>query len=132
MNMLLYNKAMKNYTLSDIVKNIDIACGEKVGVGVSGGVDSMVLLCALLEYKKTQDFKICVVHINHRLRAEESDRDESFVQNFCKKNNLECISVGVDVKGNKIKNKLTEEESARELRYKEFECIIQEKGLSYR
>lgn len=128
--MLLYNSGMKNYTLGDIVKNIQIYCGEKVGVGVSGGVDSMVLLCALLEKRKNVNFNLFVVHVNHGLRAEESDRDELFVKSFCEKNSLNFLTVSVDVRGNKQKNKLTEEESARVLRYNEFERVINEKKLN--
>ena len=42
--------------------------------------------------KKLQDFfkfKIYLVHINHLLRGEDADADESFSYDYAKRNNLE-------------------------------------------
>lgn len=120
----------KQITLSDIAKKINVQEFETCGVGVSGGVDSMVLLHALLLLRKEKNINIIVVHINHQLRGEESNRDELFVKDFCRENKINYICEKVDVKGNKQKNKLTEEESARILRYKAINKVINENNIS--
>lgn len=53
-------------------------------LGVSGGMDSMVLANLLLESKLP--FK--VAHVNYQLRGEESDKDEQLVRAFCLTNNI--------------------------------------------
>lgn len=103
--------------LENLVDNCLINCGDRIAVGVSGGADSMVLLCALKEKQKNLDFYLKAINVNHHLRGEESDRDSEFVKNFCKENNIDYVILDVDVNAYKDKNKQTIEESARNLRY---------------
>jgi tRNA(Ile)-lysidine synthase len=49
---------------------------RRIGVAISGGADSVFLLRALGEL----GVAVAVLHINHRLRGAESDRDEAFVR----------------------------------------------------
>ena len=57
--------------------NIDrIAPGERVLCAVSGGADSMYLLCRMRELGDANGFSVACAHYNHRLRGAESDRDE--------------------------------------------------------
>ena len=57
---------------------------DHILVGVSGGMDSMVLLHLL----HSCNYKISVAHINYQLRAEDSDKDEQFVQDYCNEKNI--------------------------------------------
>ena len=57
--------------------------GDKIVCAVSGGADSMALLWALYLLKEEWDLDLSAAHFNHRLRDEESDRDEAFVRDFC-------------------------------------------------
>lgn len=66
-----------------------VGAGDCLLIGVSGGVDSMSLLDILNAIKDDIGFLISAVHINHGLRGEESDCDEAFVKEFCKKNGIE-------------------------------------------
>ena len=59
---------------------------DAIVIGVSGWVDSMVLLDLIL--KSHPKKSLVVVHFDHMLRWEDSDRDREFVRNFCQKNNL--------------------------------------------
>ncbi|MDA0907166.1 MAG: tRNA lysidine(34) synthetase TilS [Bacteroidetes bacterium] len=56
--------------------------GHGLVVGVSGGVDSMVLLEAISRWyhKQTGVGDIHIAHVNYGLRGEESDMDEQFVK----------------------------------------------------
>lgn len=49
-------------------------------VAVSGGADSVALLCGLAAIRQRGLGRIIVAHYNHRLRARASDRDEAFVR----------------------------------------------------
>jgi tRNA(Ile)-lysidine synthase len=73
--------------------NSDAPLLEKVGrfvaglgpggmvVAVSGGPDSVALLCALLAIRSKADPRLLVVaHLNHMLRGSESEGDEAFVR----------------------------------------------------
>lgn len=52
----------------------------RIGVGLSGGADSVALLLALVQRGKPGLF---AVHVNHGLRGEMADRDEDFCRGLC-------------------------------------------------
>jgi len=54
--------------------------GERLIVGVSGGMDSMVLLHVLNAYRQKLDLFLIVAHVNHGLRPDESAREAELVQ----------------------------------------------------
>ena len=61
-------------------------------VGVSGGVDSVALLRVLLRFQKLlRGRRLIVLHYNHGLRGDESDRDELFVRELSARLGVECI-----------------------------------------
>ncbi|MBL9113537.1 MAG: tRNA lysidine(34) synthetase TilS [Verrucomicrobiaceae bacterium] len=94
-------------------------------VGVSGGVDSVVLLHVLKEI----GFKnLIVCHLNHQLRPKEAEKDEYFVRRLAEKLNFTLDVAEVDVAGYAAENKLSVELSARVLRYQYFEMCAEEHG----
>jgi len=108
---------MKAKVLSAIKQNNMLSAGDHVTVGLSGGADSVALLCVLKELKDELEIKLSACHVNHNLRGEESDRDEAFCKELCSKLDIGFDSVSVDVKGYCQKHKLSTEEGARKLRY---------------
>ena len=56
--------------------------GCRVLCAVSGGADSIYLLYRLALLRPVLGFELTAAHFNHRLRGEESDRDEAFVSSF--------------------------------------------------
>lgn len=74
-----------------------IESGRLVVAGVSGGVDSMMLLEFLHWYSEQINFPLVVCHINHMIRGEEADQDEALVQACCQKWAIPFESVVVQV-----------------------------------
>ena len=54
--------------------------GQRVGVAVSGGADSVCLLHVLVELAPRWDLRLSVLHLDHGLRGEESRQDAEFVR----------------------------------------------------
>lgn len=101
--------------------------GDKVIAGLSGGADSVTLLHALKSLENTLGIELYACHINHNLRGSESDGDQLFAENLCKRLGVEIKVFSVDVKGGIEKHQSTEEK-ARELRYGAFKEISEELG----
>ena len=56
-----------------IIQNVsEAAKNQRIAVGVSGGVDSMVLLRALIEAKKSTDFSFFIVNIDSVVPMEDT------------------------------------------------------------
>ncbi|WRS28059.1 tRNA lysidine(34) synthetase TilS [Oscillospiraceae bacterium MB08-C2-2] len=97
--------------------------GDRVVVGVSGGADSVALLCFLEGLAHKMGLSLSVCHMNHSLRGEESDRDQSFVEALCKAKNISCKVKKLNIAEMALKSGLSIEESARRERYLFFEEV---------
>lgn len=104
-----------------IIKNNMLSENDMVVCGLSGGADSVALLLALYELKEKLDITVESVHVNHCLRGAESDRDEMFCRELCKRLGITFQAVSCDVKGLSVSENISTEEAARKLRYKIFE-----------
>ena len=102
--------------------------GDRVGVAVSGGADSVALLRLLIELRDELGVVLSVVHFNHKLRGKASDADESFVARLAEKFGL-TLHIGRGDVGRKAKTeKANLEDAARRARY-EFFRKLTEGGL---
>ncbi len=106
---------------NNIKKNHLIKDNAPIIVGVSGGVDSMVLLDVLCRLGYT----IVVAHVNFQLRGKTSDNDEKFVIQMTKKFNLSIEIAHFDTQKYAKENGISIEMSARELRYRWFDKLSQ-------
>lgn len=99
--------------------------GDRVGVAVSGGADSVALLLLLLELREKLGIVLSVVHFNHKLRGKASDVDEKFVKRLAAKHGLEfhCSSLRVAKKAKKEGANL--EDAARRARYDYFRSLTE-------
>lgn len=98
---------------------------QGVLVGLSGGADSVMLLCFLLEYRNRNfHFPIMALHVNHGIRGEEADRDELFSKQFAEAIGVDFLSVHADVPRIAAESGKGIEEAAREVRYSRFREII--------
>ncbi len=107
-----------------------LKAGDRVGVAVSGGTDSVALLRLLLELRSQLGVVLSVVHFNHRLRGQESDADEEFVAGLAQENRLELFCDRGDVAGQARNLHLSTEAAARRLRYQYFQRLLKESGLT--
>jgi tRNA(Ile)-lysidine synthase len=87
---------------------------QVVVVGVSGGADSIALADALSHSRKAQ---VAIAHLNHLLRADESDADADFVADFAKRRGLHFLSERIDVAAVAANQGRNLEAIAREVRY---------------
>ncbi len=93
-------------------------------VAVSGGADSVALLCMMQE----QGTDIAALHCNFHLRGEESERDERFVSDLCQKLHIPLHVKHFDTRSYAEEHHISIEMAARELRYTWFEEKRQELG----
>lgn len=98
---------------------------QTVYVATSGGADSMALLAFM---RKNTDKEIIAVHVNHGLRGETADRDQKFVEDYCKVNNIQCIVFNAKIDGTYIPEHASEE-WARNLRYNYFSSLPQKNAV---
>ena len=98
--------------------------GDRVGVAVSGGADSVLLLEFMKQLARTKGLVITAVHFNHRLRGAESDEDEAFVRELARSAGIEFIRGEADVARVARERHRNLEATARELRYRFFYSLI--------
>src|SRR5947209_8553351 len=95
----------------------DLPAGTRILVAVSGGPDSIALLHALGALAPARQWDLRVAHINHQLRGNDSDADETFVRNVAAAGSLPVDVTSVDTNGHAVQNRVSLETAARELRY---------------
>ena len=101
-----------------------LQAGDRAGIAVSGGSDSVALLRLLLEIRSEIGLVLSVVHFNHKLRGPESDEDEAFVDQLAREHQLELHSTNADVKAEAGAEGSSLEATARELRYQFFTDLV--------
>src|SRR5882724_1653799 len=104
--------------------------GDRLGVAVSGGADSTALLRIMLELRRELGIVLSVVHFNHQLRGAEADTDERFVTQLAHRHELELHVGNGDVAAHAKRLHLSTEAAARQLRYRYFRQLFEEKKLN--
>ncbi len=101
--------------------------GTGVLCALSGGADSMYLLCRLLEGREKYGWTVYAAHFNHGLRP-TAQRDEDFVRDWCERQNVSLFRCRENVGEYASQNKLSVEEAGRILRYRFLEGAAWERG----
>lgn len=107
-------------------------------VGLSGGADSVALLCALVKLREMAvpsseggvSGRLVAAHFNHALRGEESEGDARFCTELCRKLGVEIV---VETYEGALSEKAREglEEAARQARYQFLERVARQVGARY-
>jgi tRNA(Ile)-lysidine synthase len=101
-----------------------IRAGDRIGLAVSGGADSVALLRAMLELRAELGIVLSVVHFNHKIRGRQGDADAEFVAELAKEYGLEIHQTSGDVPAFAKKHHLGTEAGARRLRYEMFRQLL--------
>src|SRR6266576_2509728 len=100
--------------------------GDRVGVAVSGGADSVALLRLIMELRTELGVVLSVVHFNHKLRGLEADADEQFVAERATQNKPEFHRESGDVTAYSAAKRLSLETAGRKMRYGFFNQLLAE------
>jgi tRNA(Ile)-lysidine synthase len=123
-------QSLARRVLTYIQQHALIKAGDRVGIAVSGGADSVALLLLLRELSGELGIICSVIHFNHKLRGTESDADEEFVVDLAARNQLEMHRASGDVLALAEEKRLSIETAARELRYDYFRRVLENSHLN--
>jgi tRNA(Ile)-lysidine synthase len=100
--------------------------GDRVGVAVSGGADSVALLRLLEKLRGELGVTLLVLHLDHQLRGEESRADAQFVADLARQRGLELVLQREDVAAEAKRRGWNLEDAARRLRYAFFQRVVEQ------
>ncbi len=119
--------------LKNIKRTIELhklfKAGERVLVGVSGGADSVCLLHALHRLASEYGITLFAVHVNHCLRAGQSDADQDFTAALCARLGVPFFAKRVSVAEHAAAIKQSVEAAAHHLRYDAFFSLAKDMHL---
>lgn len=113
-------RTLQERVLETVGRHSMIRSGDRVGVGVSGGADSVALLRLLAELRARCGIQLFVLHFNHQLRGADADEDELFVAEMARELGFDVFVDRADVAGEARRNGWNLEDAGRRLRYQFF------------
>lgn len=120
---------MFRYGFKKRLQELGVDYGASVLAAVSGGVDSMCMVDALLHSQL--DLQIAVAHVNFNLRGEESDADTRMVEQWCAEHNIPLFQESFNTTEFAQQEGISIEMAARDLRYNWFYTLMQEHGFNF-
>lgn len=105
-----------------------VAPGSHVLAAVSGGADSVALLCFLLQVRDIYPLSVSCVHVEHGIRGEASRADLAFVRALCAKKNIPLYTANVDAPSYARAHGCGLEDAARVLRHEFLRRTAEEEG----
>jgi tRNA(Ile)-lysidine synthase len=115
---------LEQRVLANIRRRKMLNPGDRVGVAVSGGADSVALLRLLGSLRDRLGIRLLVVHFDHCLRGTESEADAEFVVELARDLGVECVAGRGDVLAAASKNKWNLEDAGRRMRFAFFEGLV--------
>jgi tRNA(Ile)-lysidine synthase len=107
-----------------------VCAGERLGVAVSGGADSVALLRLFVELRESLGVVVCVAHFNHKLRGKASDGDEKFVEKLAEQHGLQFFVERENIAAKAKRERANLEDAARRARYAFFERLVKKGRIS--
>lgn len=77
-------------TLREVLHDAN-AIRNRIVVAVSGGADSVALLCGLSELRDECELDLIAAHFHHRLRGDEADADAAFVEALARSQGMSFV-----------------------------------------
>ncbi len=115
--------------LDTVARHSMICLGDRIGIGVSGGADSVALLRLLAELRAQLGVRLFVLHFHHQLRGADADADEMFVAGLAREFAFDFLADRADVAGEARRNGWNLEDAGRRLRYQFFASVAASHGL---
>jgi tRNA(Ile)-lysidine synthase len=125
LNPSIVRSSLSQQLLQHLQARKFVRAGERVGVAVSGGADSVALLLLLMELRERLGIVLSVVHFNHKLRGKASDADKKFVAKLAAKYKLEFHRASSDIGAKAKKERANLEDAARRARYDYFRSLVE-------
>jgi tRNA(Ile)-lysidine synthase len=100
--------------------------GDRIGIAVSGGADSVALLRLFEELRTDLGVSLCVAHLNHGLRGEAADGDEAFASELARELDVPFLASRQDVAALARQNHWNLEDAGRRARYGYFEQLVRD------
>lgn len=113
----MFSTDIKQYIESNCLIGVD----DKVIVGLSGGADSVALLAVLAELR----IPLVAAHCNFHLRGDESNRDERFCRDLCRRLGVELLTIDFDVASQMDQTGESVEMACRTLRYEWWRSLVE-------
>ena len=123
-------RTLQTRILDTVERHSMIRSGDRIGVGVSGGADSVALLHLLADLRALLGVTLFVLHFHHQLRGADADEDEIFVAGLAREFGFDFVSDRADVAGEARRNGWNLEDAARRLRYQFFASIAGSHSLN--
>lgn len=98
--------------------------GNRLGLAVSGGADSVALLRLMVDLRRELGVVLSLIHFNHKLRGMDAEADQKFVKELSEKHGLEFFCQSGDTAHCAEHEHLSIEASARALRYAYFVSLL--------
>ena len=104
--------------------------GDRLIVGVSGGVDSMVLLHLLNAYRQELTLSLIVAHVNHGLRPMEAEKEADLVQKESERLALPYEYAQFNVKEFRKMGGFSPQDGARRIRFHFLNAVLKKYGAN--
>jgi tRNA(Ile)-lysidine synthase len=117
---------LEQHVLEGVRRSGMLSPGDRVGVAVSGGADSVALLRICEALRSELGITLLVVHFDHSLRGAESQADAEFVAELARRSGLEFVSAREEVAAQAELHGWNLEDAARRMRYAFFARVIEE------
>lgn len=112
-----------------IERHAMLRTGDRVGVALSGGADSVALLHVLANLAAEYTLELVALHLNHGIRGEEADRDEAFVRKLSESMGIPLESEKISIPALREERGGSLEDLCREERYAFFEKMARRHRL---
>lgn len=129
---MLIERVKKTIAEHNLIEN-----KQHIVLGLSGGPDSVCLFHMLMRLEKQMDITVHPVHLNHKLRPGEAERDQEYVRRLCEGMGKACRFFTADCNALARELSMTGEEAGRKARYDAFyetaaqiAAELEEKGLT--
>jgi tRNA(Ile)-lysidine synthase len=118
------------YTLAATLERLQLR-GTRIVVGVSGGADSVALLCGLHRLASASQLDLHAAHLNHGLRPGQAEEDAEWTRALCGRLRIPISMEEIDVAGRAGSERSSIEEAARSVRYEFLGRVARTVGATH-